>query len=128
MPGKKKRLEDAIAFLDSGRADGCGVCLEIPRFGSWSWSESKKLLAAFAVKSIGPFAIARDDPYEIFLAGTRACISMLATCRSSFRPRRLPISASAVRSGRDTAVGNQGASVHSSILAIRDDWRAIQVG
>ena len=31
-----------IAFLDSGRADGCGVCLEIPRFGSWSWSESKK--------------------------------------------------------------------------------------
>ena len=31
-----------IAFQDSDRADGCGVYLEIPRLGSWSWSESKK--------------------------------------------------------------------------------------
>src|ERR1039458_2423896 len=31
-----------IAFLDSDRVDGCSVSLEIPRFGSWCWSESKK--------------------------------------------------------------------------------------
>src|SRR5258708_23206056 len=31
-----------IAFRNSGRADGCGVCLEIPRLGSRSWSEGKK--------------------------------------------------------------------------------------
>ena len=31
-----------IAFPDSDRADGWWVCLEILRFGSWSWSESKK--------------------------------------------------------------------------------------
>src|ERR1700683_2452509 len=31
-----------IAFLDSDRVDGCSVFLEIPRFGSWCWSESKK--------------------------------------------------------------------------------------
>ena len=38
--------------------------------------EQKKLLAAFAVKSTGPFTIASDGPYEIFLAAIRACISM----------------------------------------------------
>lgn len=38
--------------------------------------EQKKLLAAFAVKSTGPFTIAKDGPYEIFLAAIRACISM----------------------------------------------------
>jgi hypothetical protein len=31
-----------IAFQDSDRADGCGVYLEIPELGSWSWSEGKK--------------------------------------------------------------------------------------
>jgi NAD-dependent dihydropyrimidine dehydrogenase PreA subunit len=40
--GRRRGWRMPIAFLDSGRADGCGVCLEIPRFGSWSWSESKK--------------------------------------------------------------------------------------
>ena len=38
--------------------------------------EQKKLLAAFAVKSTGHFTIARDDRYEIFLAGIRAFIWM----------------------------------------------------
>jgi len=33
--------------------------------------EQKKLLAAFAVKSTGLFTIARDGPYEIFLAAIR---------------------------------------------------------
>jgi hypothetical protein len=77
MPGKKRRLEDAYRF---------------PGFrpSRWVWGvfgdpqvrimvlerEQKKLLAAFAVKSTGPFTIARDGPYEIFLAAIRACFSM----------------------------------------------------
>jgi hypothetical protein len=77
MPGKKKRLEDAYRF---------------PGFRSSRWvygvfgdpqvrimvleREQKKLLAAFAVKRTGHFTIARDGPYEIFLVGIRACISM----------------------------------------------------
>src|SRR5260221_6472891 len=40
--GKRRESRMPIAFQDSDRADGCGVCLEIPRLGSWSWSESKK--------------------------------------------------------------------------------------
>src|SRR5436853_5547282 len=40
--GRRRNWRMPIAFLDSGRADGYRVCLEIPRFGSWSWSESKK--------------------------------------------------------------------------------------
>src|SRR5271155_46371 len=40
--GRRRDWRMPIAFLVSGGADGCGVCLETPRFGSWSWSESKK--------------------------------------------------------------------------------------
>src|ERR1039457_6212619 len=40
--GKRRDSRMPIAFQDSGRADGCGVCLEIPRLGSCSWSEGKK--------------------------------------------------------------------------------------
>jgi len=31
-----------VASQDSGRVVGCGVCLETPKRGSWSWSERKK--------------------------------------------------------------------------------------
>src|SRR5437868_9237977 len=40
--GKRRDSRMPIAFQDSGRADGCAVCLEILRLGSWSWRESKK--------------------------------------------------------------------------------------
>src|SRR6202042_2291187 len=40
--GRRRDWRMPIAFLDSSRVDGGGACLEIPRVGSWSWSESKK--------------------------------------------------------------------------------------
>ena len=76
MPGKKKRLEDAYRF---------------PGFRPSRWvrgvfgdsqvrimvleREQKKRLAAFAVKSTVHSTTARYDPYEIFPAGIRECIS-----------------------------------------------------
>ena len=39
---KKGDWRMPIAFQDSDRDDGCGVCSEIPKLGSWSCRESKK--------------------------------------------------------------------------------------
>ena len=77
MPGKKKRLEDAYRFPGFRPSRWvCGVFGDPQVRIMVLEREQKKLLAAFAVKSTGHFTIARDGPYEIFLAEIRAFISM----------------------------------------------------